>query len=587
MQDEPLSPSRDTRTRSGGADTTPALGVGTEFEGTDEPEPPDTQLRPWEWPAAIIVGGVSVVFVALAARNLWFLSDAWDFLSGRDLTSLESYLRPHAGHLQSTTVATYGLLYEIFGLDFWPWYFIPRLLGYAAVAVFTWRVLRLRGADPVIAFGTLVIMLVLGVSSWHNLSTANNFVALAVLLGVAVIVSRRPQPVPADLVKVALLLTFSLYTTTLGLATWVGLLVALILTRRILAWWPPMVWTGALYGLWYLTFGRGQGEPLDLSLGAWLETPARIFELIESALPSILTTPDDTGIVVAVAAIGFVGWLGVRGKLTVFELTFLGTLLAFLGMIVLARIIPGRALPTAERYAFNVAMLLIPVVIPHIKLPRARQARLATTAAAILVMAVIAWNNLTLLENSLDFWEERSQESRATVEAAGALLLDGEPAFALSPIDRPRAGSLTVMRLQELLDEGWRPKTADPDVEEIARAELRLGIRPAGRIRGTKPITADTVDGNGCVIADSNGPVALEVVGTGHIRLDAEWGTVGVVTWTDGFGRGRREITFGSLFPDSAFVSLAEPPDLSGATMTVSPLGDRQIQICGVQHRGS
>jgi hypothetical protein len=320
------------------------------------------RLDRWEWPAVLVLGAVSMLVVAFMSTSLWHLSDAWDFLTGRSFVEPATWFEPHAGHWQTTTVLAYQGLLVVFGVDYWPWYYILRLVGYAALCVYVWWVLRRRGADPIVAFGTYAVLLFLGASGWQNLATANNLVALAVLTTVALLFAETAAPPPAKRRWLVFgLLVLALATSSLAIAIMLGITAALLLTRRFLAWWPSLVGAAAVYGVWWAAFGRGHRTSPDPTVAAVLAIPRGIFNVLRYAIPSVLSVPDALGMVLTLALVAAGVWLLVKGRLGVFEWCFLFTFAAFFALVVVARIHPGQAFPNAERYTYNAAFLLIPV----------------------------------------------------------------------------------------------------------------------------------------------------------------------------------------------------------------------------------
>ena len=138
-----------------------------------------------ELAAGVVVAAASVAVLCWVGADTWFRTDAWDFLLRRPPRSLDSWLRPHGGHLQVPAVGLHRLLYAAFGLDFWPWYYLPHLVGYAALMFYMWRVMLRRGADRFVAFAVYLVLLFLGVSYFLASIAVGSLIVLALLLWVA------------------------------------------------------------------------------------------------------------------------------------------------------------------------------------------------------------------------------------------------------------------------------------------------------------------------------------------------------------------------------------------------------------------
>ena len=102
-----------------------------------------------EWGFVILLALLSIPIVTWLSRDLWFYADVWDYLTNREIGSVDDLLRPQVGHWGTPSVIQTRILYGTVGMDFWPGHLIPRLIEWAGLSVFCWTVLRRRGADPV------------------------------------------------------------------------------------------------------------------------------------------------------------------------------------------------------------------------------------------------------------------------------------------------------------------------------------------------------------------------------------------------------------------------------------------------------
>ena len=168
-----------------------------------------------EWALALVAAAASVALMCWVGRDMWFRLDVWDFLAGREAGSFDSWVRPHAGHLQAVTVGLHRLLYGLFGLDFWPWYYLPAIVGYAGLALLVWRVLLRRGADRGIAFAAYLVVLFLGVSAFLSSIAVGGLIVLALLLLVAERLDA--DAAPSLLVKALVTLAFLVMATSSSL----------------------------------------------------------------------------------------------------------------------------------------------------------------------------------------------------------------------------------------------------------------------------------------------------------------------------------------------------------------------------------
>ena len=523
---------------------------------------------------ALAIAVIGAVAVGYAAREWWFHSDAWDFLTGRSLADPITLLEGHAGHWQTPTVLAYLSIGALVGMDFWPAYYLPRVFGYAAWAVWFWSVLRRRGTHPLPALAFLSLALILVVSDWQDLSTMGNLIVLSVSLKVALMATEEPENRHRFRLLLLGLLVLAVASSSLGVALLVGSGMATVLSRsRLKLWWPSLAGATMVYGTWYLLF-REAVPPGGSIVASVVSVPRWSFVIVEHAFTELLRI----GVLATGATIILVGaivWLVIKRKLDGFDAVLLSMLVVYLAMVIIYRVAPGSALPTATRYSHNVLFLLGAVLVPRIAPIRLRYQSIAIAMIVVLLLP-FHWS---MLNTRINFWERRAQASREVVESAAYLMNDGEPWLPNSPIDPPRAGMLTTTRLEELTTDGWAPPLS-PDTPSVerARSHLRFSIRPSGNASSPLPtlIEGTTTDGQ-CVSPSPSGLISLMITGPVTLQVVTP-GPALTITWEDSFGTGRRDVTPRGRFAEGLFVTTIDPE--SPAIMTFMWTDQGEAIIC-------
>jgi hypothetical protein len=500
---------------------------------------------------------ISMVVVAWLGRDTWFFADAWDFLD-RDLGSLPSLLRPHNGHLQAPVALVHQILYSIFGFDFWPWYFLPRVIGYGVMAYAAWYVMRRRGADATIAWMTLVILLFLGTSTFLTAATIGHHLVIPALALAAALYDaggprdRKEQAVLAGLLALLVL------STSLGVAAAAGLGVVALVTGRFWRVLPSFLGVGAAYLVWYVAFPREGGGALDISLDALVALPGNLWTMVPPAFWRSLSVSSVFGPALVLTTVAAMIWWVARRRMTVFDGVWLATALAYMGMVIMLRVATGRATADSPRYGYLIMWMLIFVIVPHLRLPERRVVRAAIVVA---VIGVVGLGNIGDLRAGFAGWDRRAIRTRT--ETVGALRLAGEKGHPRATMDIAHGNELTVEMIDGFLADGWRP-VASNDEEELAAARgvMRLAsttdpsrdLTACSRLREGESLDVAASD-DGRLVIQGRGPTTVDIV------------------FTDDFGTGTRVITWRGRR------TLYHVPD-ENATITLTLRDGGQMTAC-------
>ena len=349
-----------------------------------------------------------------------------DFLAGRDAGRFDSWVQPHAGHLQAGTVGLHRpprpVRPRLLPLDD-----LPAIVGYAGLgAAGLANVAARRGADRGIAFAAYLVVLFLGVSAFLS-SIAFGWIGLGLLLLVADRLDLRgPRPgqgpgdagLPgdgdleqrgrgrpgrppdggADRPSAPLVVDLP----PAGCATPPGT------PRRAAAPTRRGVWAG----------GTSQTPPATPC--GWWQCRGRLFGLEGGGVIA-------GAVAVAALAAGF-GWLAWKRRLRRWDLIFGGVLAAYLLMVTLVRGAAGRIPLEITRYSWPIILLAVPLSCPTSASPgggRPRPGRRCCSWWARLVL-VNAWQRVV----DTNAIEREAFGGRVAIETVGRLLSAGrEPAI--------------------------------------------------------------------------------------------------------------------------------------------------------------
>ena len=524
---------------------------------------------------AVLLAVLSMLVIAQISRSMWFFADVWDHLTNRRLTSLDDLLRPRGAHWATPAVVVTRVAYGLAGMDFWPVHYLLRLVGWAAVSLYLWRVLLRRGADRRVAMAVLVILLFFGPSNWLTSYYMGSAIVVATLVASASLIESHDRPGPRQRWALFGLTLLGVMSSGEGVAAMLAMGFVILVSGRLRQWYAPLVGTAGVYAAWYLTYNtRGAVERPPIGVDILLRLPETFVEVVRNALPRLVAVGPELGGALTLGLAAWLVWLAMRSKLGVFDAIMLLTATVYLSLVVVGRILPGLGQADAIRYADTLGLMIIPVLIPHVHPPPGRP-------AAIVIMGLVAamlLGHVRVLQGGINFWEARSSASRQVVEAAASLVAAGEPYLPNGGVDSPRSGVLTFAGLQQLLDEGWAPAAPDdPDVIEEARARARTALASGDRPHGV-PAEADVpLDDEGCTRLAAGQSLDVVVVEDGALGLYGSARTELALMWVDEFGEGELETQLGGA---SKRLWLGDP--MTSAQLTLAVTGGPPLRVCGL-----
>lgn len=526
-----------------------------------------------------LAAGLAVILLvglqAWLARDLWFYSDTWTYLF-RDASTVEGLLRPHAGHLMAFPILTFDVLYQLAGLDYFPWYHLLRSATYAAFALAVWRYLRHRGVHPGVRWTVLLLVLVLAQQSWLMAYTFNNPMIHAVVLATLVLVDRHERPAAAVGVAVAGSLLVAVASGGSALAGITGL-AAVAVARRRWSWLGPLLAPLVVYGVWYAFYaGGGRG---GASVGALAQLPVELpkvaLQVMSAAVGRTLAMGAEYWPVLGIlTVVGLV--LGVlRDRFSKVDLLPVVAMLTYLAMIVVARAGTGLASLTETRYTFNVSIWLILLVAPAVTRPRPRR----VLFVAVPLVGVVLLSNVAQLREDVGDWSRTLSYSRTLVETAGALMDEGERFLPNAPIDGDRTAVVLAADLQGFLRKGWSPTAAqDDDVRARARAELKLAWSAREPGRGYAPKDAKELAGRDCRDIGPGDPFWGEVRDARTLVVKGAESGVVAIRWEDPEGPALRRV---EAHRGTSYVRMIEPIGRA-ADLRVSVTAGGPVEVCNL-----
>jgi hypothetical protein len=340
------------------------------------------------WIALAGLLAIAAVFLLHETRGttLWF--DEWTWALTRRGGGLDTFLKPHQGHLSLVGVIIYKTLFATAGIDHSaPYRVVVTACHLACVAlVFVYASRRVGG---VLALLAAALILFFG-PGWPDILwpfQLSWLIALGAGLGVLLMLDRGDRT--GDIGACALM-TLSLASASVAVAIALGAAVELAWGRRWRRLWI-VVAPAALYALWWLVYHDMQA----IARHNIVLTPAFVADGIAASLAAVVglggqTQPDAVGALLswgrplAVAAVGVLGWRVARARSLSPRLLGLVTIaLAFWTLTALNRATISP--PYANRYLYVGALFTVLIAVEL-----ARGVRLQPVARALLAVAAVA-----------------------------------------------------------------------------------------------------------------------------------------------------------------------------------------------------
>lgn len=536
---------------------------------------------------AVVVAGALVV--AWWSRNLWFLTDVWDHLAMRRLGDLGDLLRPHRGHWQLSTTLQTQALHQVFGMDYWPWYHLPRAVAWGAFSMLFWWYLRRRGARALPALGALAAINFLSTSAFFASPHIGTPISLSCFIGAALLIEERPEPSWGHRLAVAAMLTWAVASSTLGAVVVAGVGLLAVLEGTLRKWWPPIAAASLIYAAWFLSqAGLLFGSDYATVRRGVPELPLAVVISLNEFVSDLTRLPPNATWVLLAGGTAWLATLLVRRRLTPFDIAAVTVAALYLAGSALVRQSLSRG-----NVSMNVTPLVLLVVVPHLGPFRRRWA--AASAAAVFG-ALLACNAVGLRSSLADrtAW---AQSIRPVVERMATLIDEGEPYLgSLQIYDLVSSTQLDLDGLASLVADGWvpeRPVTqtaaeelTDRTIEDDATVRLKASFY--GSAEGSvKPRVVDGTMDRGCVTNEAGASVRLAVAAPTEIRVSVESAADRdswlVVAWTDEGGTAVASLEWRALSGRARRLLLLGGDGIE-VELRAAPAGT--VRVCGVdRHR--
>jgi len=381
-------------------------------------------LRKVQLPRATVWVALAGLLVATAAlvlylgRSTGFYFDEWNFVLERRGWDADALLAPHNEHLSVVPVLIYKTIFSTVGIDSYTPFRVAGVIVHLIVLVVLFAYARRRVGD-VLSLGIVGLVAVFG-PAWPDVMwpfQAGFLASLAAGIGALLLLDRGDR---RGEIGASALLTVALASSSMGIPI-LGAAVLEILGRpdRRRRWFV-LVAPVALYGIWYLAYGGGQGKE---SVDNLLSTPAYVAEAAAAAVGAVFGLGPEWGRPL-VLALGALLVLAIRrGAADPWRLAALIALpLVFWGLTGLAR--ADLHEPGAPRYLYPGAIFVLLIAIEAARGVRVSREALA---ALLVVIAFASLSNVGALRNGAGYLRDQDAELDGALAALQLAAPHGVP----------------------------------------------------------------------------------------------------------------------------------------------------------------
>jgi hypothetical protein len=380
------------------------------------------------WVVFGVAALASLVFLGYAGKGQTFKGDEWGYAHRLATESLGSVLfnTGEGKYLLVLPMILYKLAFSTIGVAHYLPYRVAAILLNVAIAGLL-LILASRRVGYVIALSGAVLIMFLGSSSEITSTALRIPEQIALLAGLAMLLSLERQTVGRDLAA-CVLLSVSITSHPMGLA-FAAAAAVLTLSRPTERWrraWIfliPLV----LFGAWYVFLREPATD--SVTLGHQLrDVPKFEFQelaVIVASITGVFRSPFNGHIeylttVAYFLAIATVIGVGVRAMTTRPSALFWALLAGLLILFAAPAFAPGGLRdPTASRYVLPGVVLLLLLVCEAFAGLRIASARVRLTfvAVAIAIFAFSLYSNAKVLHQAAALWGSRGTQVRAELTA--------------------------------------------------------------------------------------------------------------------------------------------------------------------------
>lgn len=371
----------------------------------------------------IVVLAIAAVVVVDAGRGTTFFYDEWIWIMHRRSPGTSSLLEPFNNHLMALPIATYQVLFRLFGLGSQSPYRLVLLGGHLATCGLLYVYLRSR-IGWVLALADTAALAFFGYS-WAVIIWPISLgwvYATAAGIGALLLVDRDTRRADAG---ATVLLLVGIASSGIAVPFVIGLTVELAVQRA----WRRIYVSGAalvVFGAWYLGFGTGTSD--HGSVGDVIDFAEKLLAQTVGTLLGV----DDRGtaahmVLVVVAIALAVLWFALGRPRSPRLLGNAVALASFTALLSYSRATSG--LTTWHSYAAAVFVLLTVGELLRGRAP----GWLPTAVVGVVVVWSVVWN-LGQLSDGSELQRFRAEEMRAqlaAVDLAGPLV---DPEFKPGPL---------------------------------------------------------------------------------------------------------------------------------------------------------